>query len=297
MESVFHVQFCDYFFLSFSSVLLSILHRNSSRRSAISTWKRWQFNIGTNILEPRRRHREKDLSFISLKNIISCFTSKLTLINKLPPLFLYALRATTSVATVPSCDRKLSKTWYDCWPFMEHLFMLLNNRIHILSMFMRVRCHISWTDRGTRQKNVDDDNSDDKGWRGRYFLVGWVFCCCCFIIYKTVRWSSVARFVLWTNEWYVGLDRGFSMPTVHSCQVELCYRILTSLSPSCSTRQCRNPVCPTVTVTLRCSSKSKYGCSPKLVVIVVVGGRMVNGPRAMAGNGGAALRTLRRRTK
>lgn len=38
--------------------------------------------------------------------------------------------------------------------------------------------------------------------------------------------------------------------------------LLTSLSPSCSTRQCRKPVWPTVTVTFRCSSKSKYGCSP-----------------------------------
>lgn len=44
--------------------------------------------------------------------------------------------------------------------------------------------------------------------------------------------------------------------------------LLTSLSPSRSTRQCRKPVWPTVTVTLRCNSKSKYGCSLSVVVIM-----------------------------
>lgn len=36
-------------------------------------------------------------------------------------------------------------------------------------------------------------------------------------------------------------------------------KILTSLSPSLSTLQWRKPVCPTVTVTFLCTSKSKYG--------------------------------------
>lgn len=50
--------------------------------------------------------------------------------------------------------------------------------------------------------------------------------------------------------------------------------LLTSLSPKRSTRQCRNPVWPTVTVKLRGTSKSKYGSrfDGETVLVVVVGG-------------------------
>lgn len=47
--------------------------------------------------------------------------------------------------------------------------------------------------------------------------------------------------------------------------------LLTSKSLSSrSTRQCKKAVCPTLTVTLRCNSKSKYGCSLSVVVIMLL---------------------------
>lgn len=46
--------------------------------------------------------------------------------------------------------------------------------------------------------------------------------------------------------------------------------VLTSLSPSRSTPQWRKPVCPTLTVMLRCTLKSKYGCWLSLVVILLL---------------------------
>lgn len=133
-----------------------------------------------------------------------------------------AAAATFSVA-LQGYERILSKTWYDCGPFMEHLFMLFNNQIHILSMFMRVRClplfacHLA--DRGKKKEEetmtttiamikVSQDSIP-------FFICeGAAFGCCCCSIINTVRWSSVACFVLWTNEWYVGFGWGFSISAV-----------------------------------------------------------------------------------
>lgn len=49
---------------------------------------------------------------------------------------------------------------------------------------------------------------------------------------------------------------------------------LTNLSPSCSTRQFRNAVCPTRVVTFRATERSKYGCDEKFWFMLLLSRRL-----------------------